>query len=304
MRKNDQLETLLMRTIQGSGTAGRCGIAAVRGDIIRPLIGVERPALEHWLTEHGFSWREDCTNTQERYLRNRIRSRLVPLLDSVFHGWKTGMLAGAGKAALDEDFIQSFPLPEWDASNGRCSCESAAFFTLHPALRLRFLQKGLITLGVVSRIPYQLLEQVIKTVPPSKPGILVSGAGIRLVQRESSLFLESDIVQNGKSGYLVYIASCGEYELPFGTLCVSGGPHSVYLDNQAGPFTLPLIVRSRQSGDAVRTAGGGKKTVKKLMNDWSVREKDRSLLPLIECGGMIQAVYGTPLGYPHWYVHL
>jgi len=57
-------------------------------------------------------------------------------------------------------------------------------------------------------------------------------------------------------------------------------------------------------GDSVRTADGSRKTLKKLMNDWSIPEDERDALPLIEQDGILRAVYGRPLGHPDWYVHI
>ncbi|HHU35601.1 MAG TPA: tRNA lysidine(34) synthetase TilS [Treponema sp.] len=304
--KNDQLETLLMRSIQGAGTAGMRGIAAQRGQLLRPLLDVERIDLERWLLDHGYSWREDHTNQEERYLRNRIRSQIVPALDSAYPGWKTGFLAGALKASTDESFIESFPLPLWQSNNGyntgSLKCEASEYFSLHPALRLRFLQRGLLDLKISDRIPHALLDQMISPVNHEKNGVLVSGAGLVFSRSGSNLFFETDIVQNSNTGYLVYIVSCGVYELPFGSLSVTVNGEAVFLDGHLGPFAFPLIVRSRLGGDTIQTAAGRKKTLKKLLNDWSVRERDRAVLPIIECAGRICAVYGTPLGYPHWYV--
>ncbi len=255
--RDDQLETLLMRTLQGAGTGGMRGIASRNGAVLRPLLGVDRLSLEDWLRSNGFSWREDHTNRETRYFRNRIRTRLVPVLDSVYTGWRKGMLAGASKASLDEDFINSFPLPEWKMEQHRCTCSAAAFRSLHPALRLRLLHRGLILLNVQRRISHRLVSRMVLGPDRMKEGVLASGAGISFSCRDNCVFLESDIVQNRKSGYLVYIASCGEYLLPFGTLRVSGGENSVFIDEKTGPFTFPLVIRSRMGGDTVQTAGGG-----------------------------------------------
>jgi len=109
-------------------------------------------------------------------------------------------------------------------------------------------------------------------------------------------------VQNSKSGYLVYIRACGAYSMPFGTISVFPDGNSVYIDRCPGRFSLPLTIRTRQAGDTVLTADGKQKTLKKLMNEWSVRETDRDLLPLVEERGTIRAVWGGALGYPDWFV--
>ena len=77
--KNDQLETLLMRFLQGAGTEARGGIPLVRGKYVRPLLGIERAQIEEYLNQKNIAWRNDSTNNDTAYLRNRIRAELVPL---------------------------------------------------------------------------------------------------------------------------------------------------------------------------------------------------------------------------------
>ncbi len=78
---DDQAETVLMRIVRGSGTAGLCGIRTVRDDtIIRPLINLQRKKLKIWLKQRGHTWREDSSNADLHYSRNRIRHIVIPLL--------------------------------------------------------------------------------------------------------------------------------------------------------------------------------------------------------------------------------
>jgi tRNA(Ile)-lysidine synthase len=76
--KNDQIETLLMRFLQGSGNSGLCGICARRGIFVRPLLDVSRAQIEEYLLEQNIPWRTDSTNFDTSYMRNRIRQKLVP----------------------------------------------------------------------------------------------------------------------------------------------------------------------------------------------------------------------------------
>src|SRR5438093_3130110 len=77
---DDQAETVLMRLLQGAGVRGLAGIPPVRGRIIRPLIEARRTALEAELRRAELSWVEDPTNRDPKFLRNRIRHELLPLL--------------------------------------------------------------------------------------------------------------------------------------------------------------------------------------------------------------------------------
>jgi len=79
--RSDQAETVLFRFLRGSGTAGLAGIRPVTAEgIIRPLIGVERAAVQQFLRNRGIRWREDSSNLSLQFARNRIRHQLLPQL--------------------------------------------------------------------------------------------------------------------------------------------------------------------------------------------------------------------------------
>ncbi len=83
---DDQAETVLLRLMRGAGTGGLAGIRPRRRlgslQLVRPLLGWPRAALRHWLQSQNHSWREDKSNQSMRFLRNRIRLELLPLLES------------------------------------------------------------------------------------------------------------------------------------------------------------------------------------------------------------------------------
>lgn len=80
---NDNAETMLFHLARGSGVRGLCGIAPVRGNIIRPLLAVSRPEIEAYLAEMGQDFCSDATNLSARYSRNRIRMEALPALNKV-----------------------------------------------------------------------------------------------------------------------------------------------------------------------------------------------------------------------------
>ena len=81
---DDQAETVLMRLAGGSGVWGLAGIPAVRSErsvrIIRPLLGISKQDILAALRRAGASYRTDPTNRTDRFLRNRVRRELLPLL--------------------------------------------------------------------------------------------------------------------------------------------------------------------------------------------------------------------------------
>lgn len=107
---DDQAETVLMRIFRGTGIDGLSGIAGesrVEGlRLLRPLLNVRRMELRAFLGEMGQNWREDQTNASTRYLRNRVRATVMPMLDVI---WPQGVaalgrlatLAGETQEAID-----------------------------------------------------------------------------------------------------------------------------------------------------------------------------------------------------------
>ncbi|NLH95089.1 MAG: tRNA lysidine(34) synthetase TilS [Synergistaceae bacterium] len=78
---DDTVETILLNLLRGTGLAGLCGLPGRRDSIIRPLIHSTRCELRRFLRERGIPWREDETNLDSHYLRNRLRNELIPLLE-------------------------------------------------------------------------------------------------------------------------------------------------------------------------------------------------------------------------------
>jgi tRNA(Ile)-lysidine synthetase-like protein len=84
----DQLETLLLRLLRGTGPRGLAGMRPLDGLRWRPWLDIAPERIERWARENGIVWREDTSNRSERYARNRLRHGVVPTLvdEAVRHG--------------------------------------------------------------------------------------------------------------------------------------------------------------------------------------------------------------------------
>ncbi|MEA3238879.1 MAG: tRNA lysidine(34) synthetase TilS [Candidatus Bipolaricaulota bacterium] len=80
---NDLAETMLFNLIRGTGTTGLAGIRPVNPPFVRPLIDVTRAEVVAYAHEHNLSWREDRSNTDTSFTRNRIRHELIPLIEEL-----------------------------------------------------------------------------------------------------------------------------------------------------------------------------------------------------------------------------
>ncbi len=79
---DDQAETVILRLLRGSGLDGLAGMRPLRDDLARPLLGLTHAQAVAYCAARGWLPREDLTNRDERYLRNRVRRRLLPLLEA------------------------------------------------------------------------------------------------------------------------------------------------------------------------------------------------------------------------------
>jgi tRNA(Ile)-lysidine synthase len=77
---DDQVESVFMRILEGAGPRGLAGIPVRRGRVVRPLLEVDRAAVRAHLELHGLESVEDATNRDTKFLRNRVRHELLPLL--------------------------------------------------------------------------------------------------------------------------------------------------------------------------------------------------------------------------------
>ncbi len=107
--QDDTAETVLMNLIRGSGSTGLKGIPPVRNfKFIRPLMGFTRQQIEAFLTAKGLVPRHDSTNTDIRYLRNRIRHALIPRLESDYNpNIRVGLSRTADVLGAESEYLDT-----------------------------------------------------------------------------------------------------------------------------------------------------------------------------------------------------
>ena len=283
--KNDQLETLLMRFLQGASIESSSGIPAIREKFVRPLINIERSQIEEYLTGQKISWCEDSTNEDTVYLRNRIRKELVPLLNERFAGWDKALLSGAQKARDDALVLQSLPL-------------DGNFFELPRALKIRALLKAANQAGCDTRIPYVFLRHVCDCCESAdnynRRKVEKRFSNLCFVIDKNGLSVKkSDEVEN-EIVFSAIIEQSGFCQLPAG---------QVFLGDQ---LDYPLLVRNWRAGDQVMTADGSSKKLADIFADWHVPVQKRQYIPVVQelnsPEQKIICILGSCLGYKDWIV--
>jgi tRNA(Ile)-lysidine synthase len=103
---DDQVETLLLHYLRGGGLRGMVGMTPRQQDIIRPLLALTRAETAAYCREWGLLPLEDASNSDPRFLRNRVRHELLPLLESLNPGIRPMLLRNAEVTRVDLDWIE------------------------------------------------------------------------------------------------------------------------------------------------------------------------------------------------------
>ena len=257
--KDDMLETALMRVLRGAGPAGLAIMPESRGRILRPLLSLRRADVLNYLAAKNIRWREDSTNTDTGFLRNRIRHSLVPLLDESFPFWKSGTTAMAQTQALTADFIrdEAQKRVKWERETGKLPSPSLitgaeVFFSQPEIIREEalFLGIDLFLAGGEKNLPVK--RSVLRRFCSGL--VIAADLGPLRIKRDGGRVLllgkRDDIFERGFS---LLIKEPGLYTLKRTTIEVSP-----FIDsgNSVGfCASLPIVFRPCFKDDSLVTAG-------------------------------------------------
>ena len=133
---NDDVETFFINLVRGSGLKGFLGIKEKNNAIVRPLLEVSRLEIKHFLQVRGLFFRDDSSNISVKYLRNKIRHELMPLLaemnPSIQQTVKDEMRILEGVAQIYAAKVEEVRKDLFQEKNGIVQFETAALLALNP----------------------------------------------------------------------------------------------------------------------------------------------------------------------------
>jgi tRNA(Ile)-lysidine synthase len=162
--RSDQAETVLFRFLRGSGLAGLAGMRMVTTHgLIRPLLTTSREDVRSWAAAEGIEWREDSSNADLRFKRNRLRNEVIPALAHEFNPNLEAVLSGTAELAGDEEdywteqveaiyrqITKRTPICAHNEHQTPCGLHLGSFFqisallNLHVAVQRRVIRRALI----------------------------------------------------------------------------------------------------------------------------------------------------------------
>ncbi|MBI5440507.1 MAG: tRNA lysidine(34) synthetase TilS [Deltaproteobacteria bacterium] len=171
--RDDQAETVLFRLLRGTAARGAAGMAVWDPPYVRPLLQVTGSELRELARSRGWDFREDPTNASDRYVRNRLRHRVLPLLRSFNPGAVEALARFAERMAEDDDALSALARAELERSAVRepegLRLSAPAVGALPPAIRRRLYLAAWTELGYdPRRLETQHLEAVDALLAPGK----------------------------------------------------------------------------------------------------------------------------------------
>lgn len=314
--KDDQVETLLMRFLQGS-KIGSSGISENRNIFYRPLLNISRNEIEEYLKNQNILWKTDSTNFSTDYLRNKIRLNLIPMLNKNFSGWQKSVLSGGLKAKSDEEFIQKFVNNfkiniEFTNSEKTANFSLKEFENLHNSVQIRVLYKLLNNFVDSKRIRFKFIQELQKIILNYSEKKQTSKYTTNILNLEFTIHNKIICVKNQKklatdSGFFGIIEEEGIFNFPFGKIKVTSEKTIIFYSNdKIYSFEckkFPVCIRSFEIGDKVKMACGEYKNISDIFTDWHVESKHKKLIPIVQNFSEnleILCILGNLYGYKDW----
>jgi len=312
---DDNVETFLMRLVRGSGIKGLCGIPVRRGKIIRPLIKIWRREIESYVGSLKLVPRRDYTNYESKYMRNRVRMKLIPQLKLYNLNIKEIILQTILLLTQDRLFLED-KAEEALAQALRSMDENELSLDLNKVRSLEDAVQGHLFRIAIERIKGNLLDlsythiqDILEKLEGKERWEVHLPAGIYVTGNSERLLISREKPQKHKSNSYHYSLSIpGEVELKeigrklrlswmedFSPAKINNDDlQTAYVDHAA--LGKNLVARNKQEGDRFNPLGmKGSKKLQDLFVDEKIPAERRDSIPIIESGGRIIWVAGVRL---------
>jgi len=291
--RDDQNETILMRLLTGGGLSALRGIEGSRDvllssgrrlRLLRPLLGfsgrdgVGAEALRTLLRAEGIECHGDASNRSERFLRNRIRLRLVPLLEELVPGYSSSLARLAGEAREVAEALDAVAgeLPV-EIEGPEIRFPGKPFWSAPTAIRRQALLAAVNrVIPGVERLPDRFLRPILYAPAVGRD----AGHGVELLYDATEVRIRPLVVHPAKKGYFSILWE-GSLPSPEGfRIRISGAPDRL-VDFDCPGIVAPLVLRTRRPGDHLDRFDGSIR-VNRLLAMAGVDPAERDTVILLE----------------------
>lgn len=297
--RDDQAETVLMRLLRGSGPAGLAAMSPAENGVIRPLLCLTRAEIADYAVRQGIDYRDDASNFSTKYLRNRIRLELLPLLRE-YNPQIVDTLCSTADICREEDILMD-DLAEnalaelWNAED--LCLDGTGFDRLPLSLQRRVLRKAFCLLA--GDMPELSFDQSAAVLALREEQSAALPHGMKAYRRGDIFFADEmpplDVIEE-----MIPLTADGEWH----QMAAMGHAYVACL-GEAQPLCPPdmccvpveladsLVWRTRREGDRVPSNGqSGCRKLKDIFIDAKIPPHRRNRWPLLAAGEDILWVTG------------
>jgi len=323
---DDQVEEFFIRLLRGTSLKGLSGMLFKRDNIVRPLLKESKATLIEYLDETGVTFCQDSSNSDRRFLRNRVRLDLLPKLEKEFNpSIRQTILQNMDILAQDENFLQEVSQDAFGqcVSSGSESVRDAAVSQLilsprhltlfHHSIQRRVLERCFWMLKIKPNyLQIKSLLQFTKTAENNSELHLADG--VRGTKSDSQIILSRPLRQGrlrgstpivtltpqsipGPGSYIIQelgkILKLSVSENIIGHISEKG---SLFLDKDK--ITFPLLLRSPNPGECFRPYNApGKKKIVRYLSEKKIEVKKRAGFPVLVSGSEVLALPGLEISH-------
>lgn len=310
---DDQAETVLLKLARGAGPGGLSGIARLKVlnglRVVRPMLDITRNQVLDFLNEQQLAWREDRSNDDTSFLRNRVRHIILPIMEKGLNPKLKEAIRRTADILRDEDSwldeLTKVLVETCVADDNSIVLKKLGQQPM--AARRRILRTWLVARGVpADKIDFDTIERIERLAGSRQSSVNITG-GIAVKKRYGSLAviplgggntpafkavlnMPGETVMFDESLRITVTRETGlikERPIKAGFLPARASISSEMVGRKK------LYVRSWRKGDRMVPLGlGGSKKVQDIFVDDKVPVELRGAIPLVECGGMIVWIPG------------
>ena len=286
---DDQIETVVLRLLRGTGMRGLAGIPVRRGPFIRPLLRFHKSELLSYAAMHGIPFREDPTNAQLHFARNRVRTIVLPALNAARPELGAAILQLTRHAARSEKAWRRMLAEAKKAAvisreTNAVELARGVLLEYHPELRARVLRDELRRLGAVPGRTQT--RHILEFCDNADSGnVLTVAAGIRIERAFDRIRILTAPATTAPDRMVAITGPAGNQIVRVGgrTFEVAwkiGAPQANAETFEVSAVDLQLVFRGWLAGDRIRMPYGTKK-LKKLFAERRVPAADRARIPVL-----------------------
>lgn len=327
---DDQIETMLLRLLRGSGLKGLLGMEyrsylhdfSPHIPLVRPLLGTWRKEIEAYCTQHGLTPRQDVSNRSTQFLRNRIRLELLPLLETYNPRLREHLLQMSELLRDEYQIISESVEKRWteallESKEGYIALDESILRTLPVHLRRHLIRRGIEELFHKPRdLPYHLLENAARFIDKDSLSIFPLGASLSIRREEGRIYIFQpgtslpehwpqlpshplEVPLGGKvelgNGWELSAQAVASFEEAWCGAEQNTNPYQAWMDISDLP--PPLILRPPQPGERFAPLGmnGQRVKISDLFTNLKIPIRARPRWPLLCAGNEVIWVVGLRL---------